>query len=399
MKQGKIYNKLILGLLLATVISYMGFAVFRALREPMNTVRAIEYESGAACRTTGYVVRDETVLTSPYGITVPVRSEGERVGVGQAVATGYQTEGAQARQREIEETDAMLAQLKYASDSGTDPDQDLVELFSDSARYISRRDFSSLSTISPRLKGLLLHSALSKDELDALGAKIEGLESELSQLKTVSGGTSRDVLAPESGWFSGAADGLEALLTPGRLNTITVSELKSLAPEPLPVGACGRLVRRPDWYFVCAVPAELLAESELGDTVQAGLSHGLNTSVPMTIARIGDEENGERPLVLSCENFIQDVTLLRRQTVELVFRAYAGLRVPKTALQMDEQGRPCVYVIESGRCKMKAVSLLYDNGESYVVLLDKSDTNNLWPGDEIVLNPRNLYDGKVVDES
>ena len=30
------------------------------------------------------------------------------------------------------------------------------------------------------------------------------------------------------------------------------------------------------------------------------------------------------------------------------------------------------------------------------VELDKSSTQNLWPGDEIIVGARNLYDGKVV---
>jgi len=83
MKQGKIYTKLILGLLLSAVVAYMGFALLRTLEAPLSTVRAIEYEAGTTCRVTGFVVRDETVLTSPYGITVLTRREGERVGVGQ----------------------------------------------------------------------------------------------------------------------------------------------------------------------------------------------------------------------------------------------------------------------------------------------------------------------------
>ena len=36
------------------------------------------------------------------------------------------------------------------------------------------------------------------------------------------------------------------------------------------------------------------------------------------------------------------------------------------------------------------------NGESYVAALDKSSTNNLWPGDEIIVGAKDLYNGKVV---
>ena len=46
MKQGKIYNKIILGVVLAAVVLYLGYAVISAIREPLTTTRAIEYEAG-----------------------------------------------------------------------------------------------------------------------------------------------------------------------------------------------------------------------------------------------------------------------------------------------------------------------------------------------------------------
>jgi len=52
--------------------------------------------------------------------------------------------------------------------------------------------------------------------------------------------------------------------------------------------------------------------------------------------------------------------------------------------------------VEGNAAAWKNVNILHDNGESYVVELDKSSTNNLWPGDEIIVGARNLYDGKVV---
>ena len=70
-----------------------------------------------------------------------------------------------------------------------------------------------------------------------------------------------------------------------------------------------------------------------------------------------------------------------------VFRSFA-IRV------VDQ--KPGVYVAEGKTAAWKQVKILYDNGESYVVELDKSSIDNLWPGDEIIVGGRNLYDGKVV---
>ena len=55
-----------------------------------------------------------------------------------------------------------------------------------------------------------------------------------------------------------------------------------------------------------------------------------------------------------------------------------------------------MYVVEGAKALFKPVTLLYDNGDTYVVQEDRSSTGNLWVGDEIIVEARNLYDGKVV---
>ena len=96
-------------------------------------------------------------------------------------------------------------------------------------------------------------------------------------------------------------------------------------------------------------------------------------------------------------NDMQDVTLLREQSADITFASYSGLRVPKDAVRVDEKGQPGVYVLEGASAKWKPITILHDNGESYVVKLDKTSTDNLWPGDEVIVNAKNLYDGKVVE--
>ena len=89
-------------------------------------------------------------------------------------------------------------------------------------------------------------------------------------------------------------------------------------------------------------------------------------------------------------------TLLRQQSAEIVFTSYSGLRVPKSAVRV-ENGQTGVYILEGTLAKWKPITILHDTGESYVVTLDTSSTNNLWPGDELIINAKNLYDGKVVN--
>ena len=115
----------------------------------------------------------------------------------------------------------------------------------------------------------------------------------------------------------------------------------------------------------------------------------------MKVEKITPEEDGSRLLILSCDKYMQDTTLLRQQSADIVFSSYAGLQVPKQTVRVLD-GQTGVYVLEGNMASWKPIKILYDNGESYVVEKDKSSTGNLWPGDEIIVGARNLYDGKVV---
>jgi len=402
MKQGKIYNKIIMLVFLAAILLYLGYAVFSALYSPLETTTAIEYEAGLGCHTTGYVARDETVLTSPYSITVVTRAEGEQVGVGQTVATGYQTSGAQARQSEIESLSAQLEQLQYAYSYGADDadtaalDTDILADLAEEARNAARRDINAYGNLSGELKGLILRRCTDPQDLSSIQSQISGLQSQLTALKSQSGGDTQSIQTPESGYFSGTADGYETVLTPDALSSLTVSGFNSLAPAALPSSAFGRLVRGDKWYYVTVVPSTYLEGLSVGGSVNVSFSHDFYGVLPMTISRIGDNESGQRVLVLSCSDYMPQATLLRSQTADVTFSSYSGLRVPKDAVRVDKDGSSGVYVVESARARWKKVDILYDNGESYVVKMDKSDTANLWPGDEIIVNARGLFDGKVV---
>ena len=114
MKQGHTYTNIILGLFLAVVVCYFGYYIYEANYTSMRTVTAIEYEAGAGCYTTGFVVRREVPVKSRYEITALMVSEGDRVSSGQSIATGYDSEDAQARQDRIEQLEHELEQLDYA---------------------------------------------------------------------------------------------------------------------------------------------------------------------------------------------------------------------------------------------------------------------------------------------
>ena len=122
MKQGKVYTKIILCIFLAAVLCYFGYYIFSAIYAPLTTTTAIAYEAGTGSYTTGFVVRQETLVSSDYDITNLVVSEGERVAKGQTVATGYRKIGPQAGDGVIQVEDGKWTRIRIPLTYGSDAD-------------------------------------------------------------------------------------------------------------------------------------------------------------------------------------------------------------------------------------------------------------------------------------
>ncbi len=416
MKQGNTYIKIILWILFAAVICYFGYYIFSAIYSPLTTVTAIEYEAGSGCYTTGYVVRNETLVHSHYEITTLTVSEGERVSAGQALATGYRNTDAQDRQEQILELEDQLTQLTHAAAFSGDAadqaklDNEIQSQLENMSQYVARRDMNAAVDHSAALKGLILRRTSSEEDNTAIHQRITDLTTQLEALQNEASSDTRTVGAGMSGFFSGNVDGFESVLTVDSLQELTIARMDEMTPQESPETAIGKIITGSTWYYVTDVPTELVKETRVGTQIPVTFSSVFYDALPMTIERIGADENGSSLLVLSSSLYMQDVTLLREQSADVVFASRSGLRVPKDAIRVlprseifpdieptpDEEPLVGVYILEGRNAAWKTVTPLHDNGETYVVALDKSSTDNLWPGDEIIVNAPDLYHGKVV---
>ena len=402
MKQGKHYLSIVIWIFLAAIVAYFGYNLATSLYTPLTTTTAVEYEAGAGYYATGFVARDESVIRSNYAISVLTVSEGQRVAAGGQVATGYLTDDAQARQSRIQELTDQLAQLRYAwqySSSVYDQaqlDKQISESLISLNQYVCRRDMNSAGDLISELKGMVLRRSSSDADSASLQEQIDAAERELETLQEQSASDTKAVTVSAPGYFSGTVDGYESVLTVDALETRTAQDYPSIAPETPDSEAIGKLIHGDTWYYVTLVPAADAKDVEAGDPVQVTFARDFYVPITMTVRRIGGNEAGYRLLVLESDEYMQNVTMLRQQSADVVFASYSGLRVPKDAVRVNENGKTGVYILEGAVARWKPINILHDNGESYVAALDKSSTNNLWPGDEIIVGAKDLYNGKVV---
>ena len=205
----------------------------------------------------------------------------------------------------------------------------------------------------------------------------------------------------------------EFRLTPESVYQLTPASLQELIDNPAgeDSGSVGKLLTSDTWYFAANLPQESAARLEEGDTATLRFSGELNRDVNMNVDRIGPTEGGKTLVVFSSNRYLTLTTLLRHQTVELIFESWSGLRIPKEALHLEAVPLPgdsssssaetvnklVVYALINGRSEMREVEIIHEGADYYVVRPVGSGRKLLRDGDTIITAATGLQDGLLLE--
>lgn len=416
MKEGKIVNRVVMLALLGAVLVYLFVYAWQSFTDRMVTMTCYTYTLDQAAEATGFLVRDEYVLPARSGLADVLPAEGERVGVGQTVAYLYQDASALERRQQLSALTQELEQINYSlghTDDLSDNaklSQEILDQIASLRSSVASRDFTQLEDDTMELRTLVYKRDYSSTgDITQLQSVKAELEAQIQALVAASGQDTTAVTTDRSGIFSGMVDGWESVITPAVLETITPAQLEQLSgtavsPEE---GAIGKLITSAKWYFVCVLDeadaGELANLRDSDKKVTVRFSRDWSGQVDMTVERISDPENGKVAVALSSKEFLSDTTLLREQTVSLVYSSTTGIRIPKNALYQNGEGQWGVYVVVGARAEFKPVDIVDDEEDYYLVNpveVAPGDNNeakrSLRAGDELILSGEDLYDGKVV---
>ena len=423
MKQGSLNAKIIMLLLLAAVAVCLGAAAWRSFRDPFTTVVSYSYTVDDSLEATGFLVREEQVLTNAGGVVELLPQEGEKVAKGGTVALVYQDSSGLERREQLQQLEMEKEQLEYALErtgaGGGDASQltdQVLDAIAELRAAVAGRDLTDLERQSMDLKSLVYkreyaYGGTGEESADAIQAALDEVDSQISSLSSQAAQSTQSITASQSGIFSGYVDGYESLLTPEVLETVTPAQLDDLAGQASEEDqtAVGKLITDSTWYFACALPQEDAERLVEGRSVTVRFSRDWSGEVDMTVERVGEPEDGRCAVVLSTDRYLSETTLLRRQTVELVFQSVTGVRVPKQALRVagqtvtdEETGEEStvqvtgVYTLVGEQVEFKPVTVL-EQGDTFVLVeAAGSGRAALQPGDVVVVAAEDLYDGKVI---
>jgi len=159
----------------------------------------------------------------------------------------------------------------------------------------------------------------------------------------------------------------------------------------------GKLIYGSTWYFAVTLDEADAAQLQEGN-VTVRFSKGLQQEVDMPVAYASEVENGRQTLVFSCNDYLAEITTLRRQSATLVTKEYSGLRIPANALRINDEGQTGVYCLVGHNAEFKPVNVVY-RGEGFTLVSAKEGVSAgdvLRPGDEVIVTAGELFDGKVV---
>ena len=419
MKESTLATKIMIGVLCAGVLIYLGLYLLTGFQSGLTTTTAYTYSVNQGAEAVGIIVREEQVLTGSGNYVDLVPSEGERAAAGDAVALVYSDALALSTQQAIQSLGAEIEQLQYALSTGTQSvdvtrlDQQVVSSIISLRALAASGDLSDLEDSALNLRTMVFQRDYAYGDTGAASDIEQLIADKQSQLDTLTQSlsqVSQTIFAPAAGIFSGQVDGFESLITPDMLDSLTAEQLSDwLNAEPSAnSNSIGKLTTNSTWYFAALLPGENDLQLSQGSSYTISFSSDFYGGIAMTLERIVPGQD-QTLAIFSARSNLSDTTLLRVQRVDVVTDTVEGIRIPRRALRVEtenveqedgsvrQQNTYVVYTVVGRQAERKEVEVVYTGDTFYLVRpVDETDTSRLRAGDEIILNTSDLYDGKVV---
>ena len=418
MKNSSFATKCLLLAVTLGVLAYFGIQGLQYFSDPLTTTLAYNYQVEEGMDLSGYVVRQEQVLADePSGLLRLRRSEGEKVSAGGTVALVYADQASLDRQQEIEELTGRIEQLQFAQEASVGSEVSLkldAQIMRSLLNYraeLTAGRLDSAEEHETQLRSLVLKRDYTYSDTEDLSGQIAQLQGQLQELKAQAASSVRAVRAPVSGVYSAVVDGYETVLTPEQLADMTPSQLTSVQAEEANASRTGKLILGDSWYYAVTMSAQQAeALRDKGGTMALRFAKGVEKDQTVTLYAVGPEEQGRVVVTFRGEYNMAQVTLLRRQSAQLIWRTVSGIRVPNEALRaantkVDQAGNRTtvegvgVYCVVGMEARFKPVEVLY-SGDGFVLVrstvASDQESLRLRHGDEIIISAKDLYDGKVV---
>jgi putative membrane fusion protein len=278
----------------------------------------------------------------------------------------------------------------------------------------SSGDLTSLEDTASQLKTLMFRRDYTYNGSSALTEEISQQVDKVEKLAEQNRAFTATISAPCSGVFSSMVDGYEGVLTPDAIKDLTPTRLRNLLDKRAEVedeeSYLGKMITGATWYFAALLDEESSQLLKIGDKVTLRFNSMART-IQMKVDSISRADDGTVCVVFSTDKYLAETTLLRDQTVDIIFGTITGYRVEKSAVHVEnETGEVGVYRVYGAQATWVPIEILWEDEDSYLIrqatVYDEDgnpvettqleDAKQLRSGAEIIVKGTKLYDGKVI---
>ena len=385
MKRSDLYLRITTAVLFLAVASYIGVYIYNAVVNTYVTTVAISYVIEETFPAQGFIVRTESVITDGGDSVMPIVAEGEKVAAGQAVAVEYLNSAALQTASELRMLKMKIEKLEAPYGAAEDVRRESIIALSAS---IQSGDLSMLSELFLNIETYIFSDGSAPvEDLPALRARLEELESRTEGVRTI--------IAPYSGVFSQVVDGFEHI-RPGDLSEISPDRLSELFGAQFMLNGAGKLATEFKWYYAAIMDFDDAIRLPVGRYITVQFSGGYNEGVEMLIESVGKREDGRCVVVFSSERIIHEIVSFRALNADVIFDMVSGIRVPKEAIHLDDDGSTFLYLQTGARAERVDVEILITSGDNYLVRDGVETGSPLRAGSTIIVRANDLYHGKIV---
>ena len=402
-------NWLIKGIAIA-IFLYLLLSVIFGLVGSMTTIVAMKGMLEEEVLVEGYVFREQHLVNAPAMGYLETRvGEGERVTQGQILGYVYAAEYDEERSSTMRKLYDRISQLEshaaentYAG-NGVMVEQKIAVAARDLSDTRQTRDMSHLAAWKDELNVLIArkHAMNSGGTVD-VSKELEELKSQLKELEAGIGAAKYTITAPAAGVFGAKIDGMEDKLTLKQAEEVTPAYLRELdgikterketVVENEPV--C-KVVNNYGWYFVANMDVEQAEKLEVGKTVTMRFFDLSEQEITGTVRNISEEDKGEVAVSVYTNRYVDGIYASSRVSAEVVTTGAEGIKLPVQSIHVKD-GQPGVYVLRLDVARFVPVSIKYKNEDWAIVSAVTGWDYQLQIYDEVIVNAKNLEDGKVV---
>ena len=394
------------GLIAVLLIAYVVVQVILSGNNQVTTEIAYVAEAYDELNVEGMMVRREQILTSDVeGVKSYALADGEKVGYEGTVAYICQDEEtAKAHQaiRSLNEEIEMLKEVESANLGGAVSVDSLDKQLSDKLFQLldvtASRQFTKLEQAKNSLLDLYNRRQLVTGKVENFDARVQQLTQERDALSQEFPEPISTITAPASGYFYSSIDGYEYAADCDDLAKITKSQVEELLQKPASTegaNAVGKLALEHRWYYVFTLPADSGVEVKVGNQVQLQAPELSPEQITMTVLAVNAEKDGSCAVVLQSDTISEVLNSLRKQPVTIRFKSYSGIRVSNKAIHFED-GQMGVYIVEGAVAHFSPIEKAYSSDTYMLCKTDTDLEDALQPYDQVIVEGKDLYDGKVV---